>query len=145
MSHGIMEHDKAFYGNREPAWHRLGTVIDEDVVTSGEAIRLAGLNWTVEQHEICVHIPNGDDMPDSMEQLPGANVGVEHGDHGVILTAGQQPHERIGVERSSSRGNRFAHLQQCRVQRDRHPGCAGDVAQVGHETITHVDHRGRAG
>lgn len=65
MSHGIMEHDKAFYGNREPAWHRLGTVIDEDVVTSGEAIRLAGLDWTVEQHEICVHIPNGDDMPDT--------------------------------------------------------------------------------
>ena len=61
MSHGIMEHDKAFYGNREPAWHRLGTVIDEDVVTSGEAIRLAGLDWTVEQHPIYVHI-NGDNL-----------------------------------------------------------------------------------
>lgn len=61
MSHGIMEHDQAFYGNREPAWHRLGTVIDQDVVTSGEAIRLAGLNWTVEQHPIYVHI-NGDNV-----------------------------------------------------------------------------------
>lgn len=61
MSHGIMEHDKAFYGNREPAWHRLGTVIDQDVVTSGEAIRLAGLDWTVEQHPIYVHI-NGDNL-----------------------------------------------------------------------------------
>lgn len=57
MSHGIMENDKAFYGGRQPAWHRLGTVIDEDVVTSAEAIRLAGLDWTVEQHEIHAHVP----------------------------------------------------------------------------------------
>lgn len=61
MSHGIMEHDNAFYGNREPAWHRLGTVIDEDVVTSAEAIRLAGLDWKVEQHDIVTEIYAHDD------------------------------------------------------------------------------------
>ncbi len=52
MSHGIMEHDHAFYGGRTPAWHRLGTVIDEDVVTTHEALTLARLNWTVEKHEV---------------------------------------------------------------------------------------------
>lgn len=93
MSHGIMEHDKAFYGNREPAWHRLGTVIDEDVVTSAEAIRLAGLDWTVEQHEIHVHIPNGDDMPDTTTPIPNkvANVRMDTGEALGIVT----PHYKV--------------------------------------------------
>ena len=78
---GILENDGAFYGGRKPAWHRLGTVIDEDVVTSAEAIRLAGLDWTVEQHEICVHIPNGDDMPDTTIPVTDkvANVRMDTG------------------------------------------------------------------
>ena len=58
MSHGIMENDHAFYGNREPAWHRLGTVIDADVVTSREAISLAKLDWTVEQHPLFANVPS---------------------------------------------------------------------------------------
>lgn len=52
MSHGITATDGAFYGNRQPAWHNLGTVIDADVVTSKEAINLAGLDWTVEQYPV---------------------------------------------------------------------------------------------
>jgi hypothetical protein len=32
----------------KPAWHRLGRVIDR-AATSAEAIRLAGLDWDVEQ------------------------------------------------------------------------------------------------
>lgn len=61
MSDGIWQNDNAFYGNREPAWHRKGTVIDADVVTSGEAIRLAKLDWTVEQHQIYAHLIISDD------------------------------------------------------------------------------------
>jgi len=61
MSHGIMENDHAFYGNRQPAWHRLGTVIDEDVVTSKEAMRLARLDWTVEQYPVYAHLVISDD------------------------------------------------------------------------------------
>lgn len=52
MSHGITKTDGAFYGGRQPAWHNLGTVIDADVVTSKEAIDLAGLNWSVEQYPV---------------------------------------------------------------------------------------------
>ncbi|CAB4172144.1 LGT_TIGR03299, phage/plasmid-like protein TIGR03299 [uncultured Caudovirales phage] len=93
MSHGIMEHDNAFYGNREPAWHRLGTVIDQDVVTSGEAIRLAGLDWTVEQHGIHVHISNGDDLPETTTRIDNkvANVRMDTGEALGIVT----PHYKI--------------------------------------------------
>lgn len=38
----------AVFVTGQPAWHRLGTVI-EQAATSGEAIGLAGLDWTVEQ------------------------------------------------------------------------------------------------
>ena len=38
----------AVFVTGEPAWHRLGTVI-EQATTSAEAIGLAGLDWRVEQ------------------------------------------------------------------------------------------------
>jgi phage/plasmid-like protein (TIGR03299 family) len=81
---GILENDGAFYGGRQPAWHRLGTVIDEDVVTSAEAIRLAGLDWTVEQHDIHVHVPNGDDMPDTTTLIPDKVANVRMDTNGTL-------------------------------------------------------------
>ena len=38
----------AVFVTGEPAWHRLGVVI-ENATTSAEAIGLAGLDWHVEQ------------------------------------------------------------------------------------------------
>lgn len=43
--------EEAFYGSGTPAWHRLGTVID-GLATSDEALRLAGLDWEVEQQDL---------------------------------------------------------------------------------------------
>ena len=40
---GIVE---AFYGNNQPAWHKLGKVVDGSL-TAKEAIAAAGLNWKV--------------------------------------------------------------------------------------------------
>ncbi len=82
MSAGILDNDHAFYGGREPAWHRLGTVIDADVVTAKEAMDLARLNWTVEQHEVHAHIPTGMDTPDLTTIIPGkvANVRMDTGE-----------------------------------------------------------------
>ena len=50
MSHEIdMTTGKAaVFVTGQPAWHRLGTVV-ETAQTSAEAIKLAGLDWTVEQ------------------------------------------------------------------------------------------------
>lgn len=39
--------ESGFMGGRRPAWHGLGTVLDEDVVTAERAIELAGLDWEV--------------------------------------------------------------------------------------------------
>lgn len=40
--------ETGFFGGNVPAWHGLGTVIEEDVVAASEAIKLAGLDWEVE-------------------------------------------------------------------------------------------------
>ena len=45
----------AVFVTGEPAWHRLGTVI-EQATTSAEAIGLAGLDWRVEQWPVR-HLP----------------------------------------------------------------------------------------
>lgn len=48
MSHELQKHDTMFSVGRSP-WHRLGTVLPENrVLTSAEALQLAGLAWTVE-------------------------------------------------------------------------------------------------
>jgi hypothetical protein len=41
----------------EPAWHRLGVVI-ENATTSAEAIGLAGLDWRVEQWPVRAFDPD---------------------------------------------------------------------------------------
>lgn len=50
--HHIEKHDGMMLGGKQHAWHGLGTVIDEDIVTSAEAIRHANLGWHVEQHPV---------------------------------------------------------------------------------------------
>jgi phage/plasmid-like protein (TIGR03299 family) len=60
MGHGITATDHAFYGGRTPAWHKLGTVIEQDVVTVKEAITLAHLDWTVEQLPVYAVADNED-------------------------------------------------------------------------------------
>lgn len=88
-----MENDNAFYGNREPAWHRLGTVIDADVVTASEAIRLANLDWTVEQHPIYAHLTISDDGETHEINVPNkvANVRMDTREALGIVT----PHYEI--------------------------------------------------
>ena len=55
MSHEITIRKNGFaeamYAGLEPAWHGLGQVVDE-APTSADAMKLAGLLWTVEQHPI---------------------------------------------------------------------------------------------
>ena len=47
----------AVFVSGEPAWHRLGTVI-EQATTSAEAIGLAGLDWRVEQWPVRAFDPD---------------------------------------------------------------------------------------
>lgn len=41
----------SFVSNKEPAWHKLGTIVDH-AMTSSEAIELAGLNYTVDTAKV---------------------------------------------------------------------------------------------
>jgi phage/plasmid-like protein (TIGR03299 family) len=49
--------ESGFMGGNKPAWHGLGTVIPEDVVTSEQAIELAGLDWEVVTQPLYVGAP----------------------------------------------------------------------------------------
>ena len=48
MAHEV---ESMFYAGREVPWHGLGTQVDE-APTSADALRLAGLDWEVEQHNV---------------------------------------------------------------------------------------------
>lgn len=47
MAHMIMENDTLFSVRQVP-WHGIGTIVEE-APTSGDALRIAGLDWNVEQ------------------------------------------------------------------------------------------------
>jgi phage/plasmid-like protein (TIGR03299 family) len=69
MAHEI-EGNNAFFGNNVPAWHGLGTVIEADVVTTEDAIVLAGLDWEVLKlrYKPTVEIDGEDVVLDSPER-----------------------------------------------------------------------------
>jgi len=52
MSHAIMDSDHAFYGGNKAAWHGLGTVIEDDVVSAKEALEYAQMDWEVAKHPL---------------------------------------------------------------------------------------------
>lgn len=52
----------AIFVTGEAAWHRLGTVVAE-AQTSEQAIKLAGLDWTVQQCNVAAALPNGQWAP----------------------------------------------------------------------------------
>lgn len=58
MAHGLMEYDWML-STKERPWHGIGTVV-QDAPTSEDAIRIARLNWTVEQFPIYA---NGNQIP----------------------------------------------------------------------------------
>jgi len=47
--YGDGQFETGFFGDGQNAWHGLGTVIPEDVVTAEQALELAGLDWEVER------------------------------------------------------------------------------------------------
>ena len=53
---------ESLFVTREPAWHGLGTIV-QDAPTSEDAIRLAGLDWRVESKEI--FLADGTKIPNS--------------------------------------------------------------------------------
>jgi phage/plasmid-like protein (TIGR03299 family) len=82
------EFDSGFYGGRQPAWHGLGNVISDDVVTAQQALTLGGLDWTVEKIPLVglLTLPTGEeveiDVPSHMATVRLDRV--EQGPLGVV-------------------------------------------------------------
>lgn len=79
MSHNINYNSKtnqhSFFSVKEKAWHNLGTLV-QDYPTSAEALKFAGLDYTVEKRPLFTidelnnnlfHDPDADDYFDSIE------------------------------------------------------------------------------
>jgi len=75
------EFESGFFGGNKPAWHGLGTVIPDDVVAAGEAIKLAGLDWEVELVPLYANMP---DNSADMVQVEG-RYGVQRRTDGRVL------------------------------------------------------------
>lgn len=66
MAHEITETDGIVLA-RKPAWHHLGIVLEQDSMTSKEALEYAGLGWTVGQEPI--YLGNGQQIPDRVANV----------------------------------------------------------------------------
>lgn len=64
MAHEIMEHDNVVL-HKNAAWHGLGMLVDE-APTPRDALKLAGIDWGVEQREIYDYDHEGNKV-----QIPG--------------------------------------------------------------------------
>ena len=77
MSHDIETRGDlaAFVANRTPAWHMLGTVVEDDNLTVADAMRLAYLDgWNVHLEPLMV--PVGDDTDLRFIGVPGMSATV---------------------------------------------------------------------
>ncbi len=61
----ISGRDEVFVAGK-PAWHGLGVRVEE-AQTAESAIRLAGLDWSVEQRSL--HLPDGQLLPDKVANV----------------------------------------------------------------------------
>lgn len=78
MAHNINYNSKterhSFFSVKEKAWHSLGTII-EDYPTSREAIRHAGLDYTVEKRTLFT-VDNGQPLTDEPDLLVHSEIEV---------------------------------------------------------------------
>ena len=64
---------ETMFSVREDPWHGLGEIVQE-APTSQEAIKLAGLNWTVEQHPVFAHMDKYQVLvPDTLANIRSDN------------------------------------------------------------------------
>ena len=65
MAHGLLEYDWMLSAKERP-WHGIGTVVEE-APTSEDAIRIARLDWTVDQFPV---FANGNEIPGYFANVP---------------------------------------------------------------------------
>ncbi len=89
MAHQLNFNDKtgqhSFFSVKEKAWHGLGKIV-EDYPTSSEALKFAGLDFTVEKY------PNVHRLPDGKEIISKTSFFTTRTDNDAILG------DRLGVD-----------------------------------------------
>lgn len=119
--------ESMFYAGREKPWHGLGTQVEE-APTSADALRLAGLDWTVQRKPI--QVCGGrkvDNFFANVRSSDGAVLGVVSDRYQVVQNAeafaftdaliggeGQVHYETAG---SLMGGRRFGCWQNCPIRR----------------------------
>lgn len=76
------EFESGFFAGRA-AWHGLGTVVDK-APTVAEALRVAGIDWTVSTHPVQTVLPDGSIIP-----APEARAVVRDTDQSVLGVVGR--------------------------------------------------------
>jgi hypothetical protein len=82
MAHGIMEYDWMLSVKQKP-WHGIGTIV-EDAPTSDEAIKIAKLDWTIQQIPV---MANGKEIPNYFANVRSDTneaLGVVRGRYKVV-------------------------------------------------------------
>jgi len=69
--------------NRQVPWHGLGVVVDDPTITTGRAIELASLDWTVEKEQVTRTSKDGLIVP-----VPGKFFNVRSSDEKVLGIVG---------------------------------------------------------
>jgi phage/plasmid-like protein (TIGR03299 family) len=92
MSAGLTDSDTMF-SVRETPWHRLGVVLEEPPATVAEAIKAAGLGWSVAKEPIAVD--RGDKLADEWrvprcEEIPGFYATVRQDTREVLGIVGER-------------------------------------------------------
>lgn len=82
MAHGLMEYDWMISAKERP-WHGIGTIV-EDAPTSDDAIKMAKLDWTIQQIPV---MANGKEIPNYFANIRSDTqeaLGVVKGRYKVI-------------------------------------------------------------
>ena len=91
MPAGIEKTDHAVFAGNEPAWHGLGTVLEQEALTAKEAIEAARLDWDVIQRPL---LYTTDPMIGQHQTLDGWFVNVRE-DTGSVLGVVKDQYEVI--------------------------------------------------
>ena len=78
-----------FYGHREPAWHGLGTVMDEDL-TATEAMQIANIAFPVNKWEMFAKNPQTGEMIETNQYAVVRDPTEDDDIYRVLSTVGQQ-------------------------------------------------------
>lgn len=78
--------DYSFFSRKEKAWHGLGTIV-QDYPTSAEALRFAGLDYTVEKWPMYAYDPQG--LISDDRHVPDKFATVRTDNHAVLGVVGK--------------------------------------------------------